>query len=155
MNRYEPPTSEVLDLSQYIYDRLSALGAVEAIKMQKLLYYCKAWSLATLGHAIFPDKIQAWKHGPVVASLYPLHRGKITLEDWRYGNAKNVAPTGQKIANAVINVYGGLTGWELRDLTHTETPWKDAWNKSDQGSTQGVVIEDEAMKTYYSSKLGK
>lgn len=155
MNRYELPSFEVLNLSQYIYNRLNDLGAVEAIKMQKLLYYCKAWSLATLDHAIFPDKIQAWKHGPVVASLYPLHRGEIILEEWKHGNVKKLASIDRKIADAVIDVYGGLTGWELRDLTHIEAPWKDAWNKSGQGNTQGVVIEDEDMKIYYSSKLGK
>lgn len=155
MSSNAAPTDKVLNLSQYIFDRLDPLAPVEAIKMQKLLYYCQAWSLATRGLGIFPDRVQAWKHGPVVASIYPLHRGDIVLDNWVVGDGAKLSSEDQAIANAVIDVYGGFTGWELRDLTHREDPWKRAWEESGQGLIQGHEIKPKSMESYYRSKIHK
>lgn len=153
MSSFKTPTTEVLNLSQYIYDRLSSVAPVEAIKMQKLLYYCKAWSLATSGEALFRDEIQAWKHGPVVSSLYPRHRGKVVLDTWEVGDSTKLTDSEKLMADTVMNVYGGFSGWELRNLTHTETPWIDAWAKSGQGKQQNYPILDKSMADFYRAKL--
>lgn len=153
MSSFKTPTDKVRHLSQYIYDRLSLVAPVEAIKMQKLLYYCKAWSLATSGKALFTDEIQAWKHGPVVSSLYPKHRGKIILDSWDIGDKTKLTDSEKQMADAVMNVYGGFSGWDLRNLTHTESPWIEAWAESGQGEKQGYVISDESMRDFYRSKL--
>lgn len=153
MSSFKTPTAEVLNLSQYIYDRLSSVAPVEAIKMQKLLYYCKAWSLATSGEALFDDEIQAWKHGPVVSSLYPKHRGEAVLDSWEVGDPTKLTQSEKLMADAVMNVYGGFSGWELRNLTHSETPWIKAWTESGQGKQQSYVISEESMQDFYRSKL--
>jgi uncharacterized phage-associated protein len=40
------------------------------LKLQKLLYYCQAWSLVFTGQALFAERIEAWVHGPVVPSIF-------------------------------------------------------------------------------------
>ncbi len=40
------------------------------LKIQKLLYYAQGCSLASLGKVLFEDDILAWKHSPVVESVY-------------------------------------------------------------------------------------
>jgi uncharacterized phage-associated protein len=39
-------------------------------KLQKLVYYAQAWSLAFTEKPLFPEKFEAWIHGPAVPSLY-------------------------------------------------------------------------------------
>ena len=149
MSNFENPTKAVLDVSAYIFKRLNKLGPVEAIKLQKLLYYCNAWSLADRHMPLFHDEIQAWKHGPVVASIYPLHRGKIDLTTWSYGRPEDLSTEDRELVDNVVDTYGGLSGWRLRNLTHQEKPWKEAWDKARQGEILRVPIDPEITGDFY------
>ncbi|WP_366513810.1 type II toxin-antitoxin system antitoxin SocA domain-containing protein [Planktotalea sp.] len=40
------------------------------MKLQKLVYIAYGWHLALSGKKLFTEEIEAWKHGPVVPSLY-------------------------------------------------------------------------------------
>lgn len=53
---------------------------MSAMKLHRLLYYSQAWHLAWEGKPLFDDEIQAWANGPVVASIYELHRGEFIVE---------------------------------------------------------------------------
>lgn len=149
MYEYKNPTKEVLDVSAYIFRRLRKLGLVEALKLQKLLYYSNAWSLADRGVPMFSDEIQAWKHGPVVAAIYPLHRGEIELATWPHGDADALAAADKDHVDNIIDTYGGLSGWRLRNLTHNERPWKEAWAKAQQGKVLRVQVDPEVTAEFY------
>lgn len=148
-----PATNEALNLAGLIYERLSKLAPVETLKLQKLMYYCNAWSLALTDRPMFRDEIQAWKHGPVVASLYPYHRGAVLIGEWPHGSGVDVPKRDSELAQQVVEIYGGRTGWALRELTHTETPWRDAWLESEQGRVRGFEISHTTMRDYYRSLL--
>lgn len=148
-----PATDEALNLAGLIHERLVKLAPVETLKIQKLMYYCNAWSLALRDRPMFADEIQAWKHGPVVASLYPYHRGSALINEWPFGSGANVSKNDSELAQQVIEIYGGRTGWALRELTHTESPWKDAWLDSEQGRVRGFEISHGTMRDYYRSVL--
>lgn len=152
MRRYEDASTEVLNLSDLIYQRLARIEPVHTIKLQKLLYYCQAWSLALRGRPMFSDSIQAWKHGPVVASLYKLHRGEPVLDESLGGAKDALAADDAAFANAVLDAYGARSAWSLRDLTHREAPWIDAWDRSDHGIKRGVVIKPEDMESFYGDR---
>jgi hypothetical protein len=40
------------------------------LKIQKLLYFAQGWHLAFFSCPLFEDPIEAWRHGPVVNSIY-------------------------------------------------------------------------------------
>ena len=71
--------TSVFDVAEYILGK----HAVEhpdnpemtTMKLQKLIYYCQAWSLAWDGDPMFPEEFEAWASGPVVPTLYEIHRG--------------------------------------------------------------------------------
>lgn len=149
MSYYEEPTKSVLDVAAYIFQRLRKLGPVEALKLQKLLYYCNAWSLAGRGYPLFQDEIQAWKHGPVIASIYPLHRGEVELRKWRVGCPEDLSQQDQELVDDIVDTYGGLSGWRLRNLTHQEAPWIEAWNEAQQGIILRVPIRQETIRDFY------
>ena len=55
--------AKVHDVAAYI---ISKMRGVDAMKLQKLLYYSQAWSLVWDSRPLFPSKIEAWANGPVV-----------------------------------------------------------------------------------------
>ena len=56
MTRREGPVTSVLDVGQYIYDKL---GKIDPWRLQKLTYYAESWSLAWDGESLFPEGFQA------------------------------------------------------------------------------------------------
>ena len=46
------------------------------LKLQKVLYFAQAYYLAKLNRALFSDKIEAWKYGPVIPGVYKRYKSK-------------------------------------------------------------------------------
>ena len=55
------------------------------MKLQKLVYYCQAWSLAWDDVPLFDEDFPAWANGPVCPELFDLHHGKSVIKDWDDG----------------------------------------------------------------------
>lgn len=68
--------AEAIDVAEYI---LHKNGEMSAMRLHKLVYYCQAWHLVWEGGPLFKDEIHAWANGPVIPSLYELHRGQFML----------------------------------------------------------------------------
>ncbi|HSX11345.1 MAG TPA: type II toxin-antitoxin system antitoxin SocA domain-containing protein, partial [Chlamydiales bacterium] len=68
----ELPVS-VLDVAAYILEKQPKNEPITAWKLQKLVYYCQAWSLVWDEKPLFKEKILAWANGPVVKELYLRH----------------------------------------------------------------------------------
>ena len=137
------------DLARYV---LEERGRLTGFQLQKLLYYCKAWGLAVCGEAVFNEPIKAWKDGPVVQDVFREHAGKygVVASDV-HGDRDNVPVDMMPVVDAVLCSYAGLSGDELRDLTHSEKPWVDAYNGiTGNGSN---IISDESMTESYRELL--
>ena len=113
------------------------------LKVQKLLYYCKAWSLVWHGDALFAERLEAWDQGPVVADVWhDEHRGRKLPMEQELG-AQQLA-----VVDYVIKRYGCLTGDELKDLTHREGPWLDLTDDG-QLTTHNPEITDTALRRWF------
>ncbi len=72
------PTVGVHDVARYILEWFDSKGEqISTWKLQKLVYYCQAWSLVWDDNILFPEEIQAWTDGPVCPALYAMHRTKV------------------------------------------------------------------------------
>ena len=131
---------------------LTKLGRLETLKLQKLLYYCNGWSLGLTGKPIFTDAIEAWKHGPVIPHIYRQHSREASVGSWPNGNHTSLSPVDRAVADAVIKSYGALSGWALREMTHRESPWLEAWEESEYGKIRNVKITPEAMDEYFTAE---
>jgi uncharacterized phage-associated protein len=127
-----------VDVMKYIKSRMSLNGEVQ---LQKLAYYCQAWSLAWDGTPLFEDRIQAWKLGPVVPALR-------FREDSADPSA--LGPAERATVDAVISFYGKHPGYTLIDMTHDEEPWASAWDGTDRCRTE---ITHESMRQFYTRQL--
>ena len=49
------------------------------MKLQKLVYYCQAWSLAWDDKPLFDEDFEAWANHPVCPELFKHHKGKVYI----------------------------------------------------------------------------
>jgi uncharacterized phage-associated protein len=136
------------DIAAYI---LKKRGSMSAMKLEKLAYYSQAWHLVWADKALFPEKIEAWANGPVIPVLYKSHRGNFTVKSWSAGTADRLTTTERASVDAVLNYYGDKDAFWLSELTHRESPWKDARRGLAAGERGGSEITKAAMAEYYGS----
>lgn len=130
---------------------LQKQGAMTTMKLQKLVYYCQAWSLVWDEEPLFQEKIEAWANGPVVRELYDKHKGFFNISTWRLGDPSKLSRKQVNTIKSVLDYYGDKTSQWLSDLTHKEEPWKNARQglvPSERGSSE---ITHASMSEYYSS----
>jgi len=137
----------VRDVAEYI---LSRLGEIQALKLQKLVYYCQAWSLVWDEKPLFKESIEAWANGPVCPSLYALHRLQYSVATVK-GDPGRLSQTAIETIDAVLKTYGDKPSQWLSDLTHIEKPWLDARKGLADGERGNNEITHVSMAEYYSS----
>lgn len=148
--KFPNPTAQADDLAALIVKLVG--GRVETLKLQKLMYYSNGWSLALHGRPLFSDKIEAWKHGPVIPSIYKKHRTKPSVEEWDVGDPTNISLEDRIIVESVVDVYGMKSGWALRQMTHDEAPWVDAWERCNFGERRNEVITQQEIRDFFVSQ---
>ena len=93
-------------------------------KVQKLCYYAQAWYCALYdGSPLFDDRIEAWVHGPVVISLYPIYSDYYWNDIPKEENfSMSFCEKVQDVLDAVYNTYSGLSDTQLESLARAEDP---------------------------------
>lgn len=129
---------------------------ISPLKLQKLLYYCQAWTLALLDRELFPEDFKAWAHGPVVPAVYheyKQYRWEAIPREAGAG-APKLDPETEDILGQVMEIYGQLGAKRLEYLTHHEKPWLEARRGCAPEEESSVPISKKTMKRYY-RKLAK
>lgn len=143
--------TSIFDVAAYIRDH-SGKG-LTTMKLQKLCYYVKAWSLGQRNDPIFPEQFQAWKDGPVSRSLYSTHAKSYTVPtDWNFGDARNLSPEDMSLIDAVIEAYEPHSGDRLGQMTHEERPWIDARGELPDGAHSEAEISERSIKRYFAKQ---
>lgn len=131
---------------------LAQVGPTSAMKLQKLVYYSQAWHAAWSDAQLFPERIEAWAHGPVVPALYQKHRGEFIVNVAMFdGDADALTADEKDSIEQVIKAYGDKSSQWLSDLTHMEAPWRCARVGVSDGDRCNKEITLESMSEYYSS----
>lgn len=129
------------------------LGAMPAMKLEKLVYYAQAWNVAAGRGLLFAEPVEAWANGPVVEKLYRQHRAARWVTSWPTGHPERLDEEAREVIGRVVSQYGKLTGDELSDLTHMETPWKATRGTLDPGARSRRAIPVDAMARYYGGQV--
>jgi uncharacterized phage-associated protein len=145
--------TDVFDIANYILevsreeDEDGEYELISHMKLQKLVYFCQGYSLALLGKPLFPETIEAWKHGPVCPKLYHLLKGYGSSPVTAIVDPDKIALDDQEkcLVRMVYGVYGQYSAARLRKITHEEGPWKDTWAET--------PIPQEDMATYFESLI--
>ncbi|OGD69621.1 hypothetical protein A3E89_01950 [Candidatus Campbellbacteria bacterium RIFCSPHIGHO2_12_FULL_35_10] len=138
----------VFDIVKFILTKKKPLSNMN---LQKLVYYCQAWSLVWDGKPLFKERIEAWANGPVVSELYNLCRGEYFISDIPKGDSNNIISKQRETILAVLKYYGDKSPQWLSDLTHSEDPWRKAREGIPEGVRSNKEITLASMEEYYSS----
>jgi uncharacterized phage-associated protein len=123
---------------------------VDNLKLQKLLYYSQAVHLVLYNKTpLFPEEIEAWDYGPVVPEVYRKYKthgfDTIPISD----EPSLLLPKEMKSVDMVIASLGEMSGPELINQTHRETPWRDAYRPGKPSRT----ISLDSMYEYFKENL--
>jgi len=138
-----------IDVAKHTLNHVDNLGRkITNLKLQKILYYIQAQSLKQNNEPLFSNPIEAWRHGPVVRSVYNYYseytnRPITELEDpW-----DNFIEEEKLLMNSVIEKFIDIDEWELVRKTHEETPWKNVYEK---GSNNEITLK--SIKDYFANR---
>ena len=146
-------------LANYI---LKHYGPMSHLKLQKLLFYCDAYSLAYFGEEIVEDKFEAWVHGPVSRKVYDSLKDKSILYsdieysfdgidvDYEFGK---LTQGQQDLIVAVLNDLSAWSGLELETATHSELPWLEARRGYAEGDKCHELISKETTRDFYKKEF--
>lgn len=142
--------ASVFDVAKYI---LHEKGRVSTWKLQKLCYYSQAWHMAWTEHPLFDERFEAWANGPVCPALFYDHQGsfQISEDELQRGDIEGLTDDEKDSINIVLNGYGDKEPYDLREMTHSEDPWKKARGELPEGASSQNIITLESMAEYYGS----
>ena len=130
-------------------------------KLQKLVYYSYAWSIALLNDSpeniqfkLFESDVEAWVHGPVVPELYRKYKdfGWQEIPQVKDFDESIFASEILDILQQVWDVYGGFTGNQLEAISHKEMPWIEARKGIPVCMASSEIISDKNMFIYYNEQ---
>jgi len=125
-------------------------------KLQKLLYYAQAWSVALSNKRLFKENIEAWIHGPAIPSVYKTYKNygflpivkDVDPSEFADFNAKE-----KKLLDSIWQIYGKYDASYLEQLTHNEEPWISARKGMAPFESSNNIISLQNMREYYLKKL--
>lgn len=150
-------------VANYFIERVPGLTPM---KLQKLVYYSHAASLAILEKPLINEPVQAWRYGPVIGSLYHEFKrfGNNPIEEPSkdYYNGGEIVPSidandGDTICvlNAIMQGFGSLSAIQLSNMTHEPgEAWKKTIDKFEgQELPSGVCIKDDDIKECFKNRF--
>jgi uncharacterized phage-associated protein len=123
---------------------------LDAMSLQKLLYYVQAWHLAVTDEPLFEEQFQAWKDGPVVPEVRQARKERSTRRAARQdadGVALDAATS--NLIDLVLRTYGSMSAEELSALTHVEEPWREARGDLPPDARCTKTISRKSMARFY------
>lgn len=153
-----------IDVARYIINYNNKnLNGISNLKLQKILYFVQAYFLSTTNLPCFNDTIEAWGFGPVIPNVY--HNFKQfgamnipSIETYlEYKDKDNIwsveekefddsiiSPNDKEKINYTNNKLSKYSAYNLIDITHNQSPWKDVYIKGNNNT-----IKNEAIKNYF------
>ncbi len=151
--------------------------SVSHMKLHKLLYYAHGWHLAIQRRPLLDERIEAWKFGPVVPSVYHefkgvgsgviesraldvsfLDDGEIKVYEPSIATCRDSSPEDDEFAKRLLDriwsLYSKYTALQLSDATHKPgTPWHLI--HSQYGDVKNIDIPDYMIQEYFESLAKK
>ena len=147
----------------FIEKSLKEDKSITQLKLLKMVYIGYGWVAAVLDRKLFEEEIEAWRHGPVVPSVYHefKHFGKkpidhyaidVDLKDLGKASVPKI-PADETDIRAVLtqvwDVYIRFTAWDLVSKTHQkDTPWEDVYKPN-----EFKAIPYESVRSHFKKKI--
>lgn len=126
------------------------------LKLQKLIYYAEAWSLALRDTSLFNEDFQAWAHGPVLRSVYDRFNGSAWMAlAAPEGDIADLDEDTVELLEDILESYGEMGAKQLEELTHSEEPWLEARGSLPPEARSENIISKDTMIRFYKDLYSK
>lgn len=134
------------------------------LKLQKLLYYAQGWYMANFNERLFDEEIEAWRHGPVVRSIYRALSGSKNNQisnkiNTVYGSVygpQDIVESDKKtieFLNEFWELFSPLHAYTLANSTHQPgTPWHKVYTGNSDIIGWGETIPDSLINEYFTAQ---
>lgn len=127
--------------------------SVSPMKLLKLTYIAHGYHLGFFDKALFENKIQAWKYGPVIPELYHVIKrfGQRAVDEETVSlySEKKVDIETANFLKVIWNHYKEFSGSELSSKTHLPgTPWDEIYT-----GHHFKEIDNDTIRNYYKKML--
>lgn len=123
-----------LTLTRWIHDNYPYPDPLTHLKVQKLLFYCVGAALAFDAEDAIGGgdiRFQPWEHGPVNVPVWNAFKDyrflAIPSDVFARQPACSYPEETQLPMTWALKIYGALDAWNLRQQSHLEKPWIDAF----------------------------
>lgn len=129
---------------------------VTPLALQKILYFIQGIYMVLYGKELFREECEAWAHGPVFQDVYEVFKNfkYNPIDDTRFAMFQNrfheLSDSERQVIDLVVESFGIYSGKTLEQITHKETPWKEARANCLPGEPSKEVIPKEAIQKYFS-----
>ena len=140
---------KALDVASYVINYCNRQDKmISNLRLQKLLYFIQAYFVIQDGvnSPCFEERIEAWDFGPVVPDVYRYFSvfGSGHIFKIRDFDEDTILSIHQKMIAKVIDSFCDYSDADLLKLTHTQEPWKNAFEQSKQNE-----ITVKALREYF------
>lgn len=127
------------------------------LKLMKLVYIAYGWYLAITHEKLFEESIAAWKHGPVIESLYhefkhfkkkAIDSNSITF-DLDTGSTIFPSVKDSKIIEVLEIVWNGYKDFTAESMVNREHKEDTAWFKHFKQSQNIVIPPQDIEEDFY------
>lgn len=113
----------------------------------KLTYIAHGWHLEMFNRPLFPNRIEAWKYGPVIRDVYNDFRNQGVTVSSGIPNYDDDLDEGTKsFLEQIYNIYGSMHAYQLSDLTHVKG---GPWQLATMMGGNHAPIPDDLIKQHY------
>ncbi|GAA2563148.1 hypothetical protein GCM10010435_39100 [Winogradskya consettensis] len=140
---------EANDVAAVISSRLGRPW-LDAMSLQKFLYYVQAWHLAIKGKPLFEGRFEAWPEGPVLPEVLHARQPRIARRAIRREAAQvDLDDEIISLIELVVRTYGSLGDDELAALTRVEMPWREARGNLPEFAPSTTLISEDSMADFF------
>jgi uncharacterized phage-associated protein len=140
-------------VSNHLVEIAGAEGnTLTPMQVLKLVYISHGYRLGFNGVPLIPNRIEAWKFGPVIPDLYHSIKDRRDKPVLRLVTAglEDFAEGERDFVSAIYDQYKGLDGIQLSNLTHQDgTPWQRVYRQN----RANTPISDDIIQNHYASML--
>lgn len=124
------------------------------MQLLKLVYISHGWHLEMRKRPLFSNRIEAWRHGPVIPDVYNAFRsqGIYAVREVDGYPADGIIDYDAALLEQIYQLYGGFSPFQLSDMTHEPGgPWEIAT----RAFGYFAPITDDIIQAHYEAKRAK
>ncbi len=142
--------SKIYDVCLYL---ISKLREIDALSLQKLLYFANGLSNKFLGEHLINVESQAWKYGPVYKEIYDCFSyygyNKIDYNELIKNSNIKLSDKEKEYLDAIIMDFGFYSGSLLKEMSHLTDPWVDNRKGLAEDESSNRIISLKDMDKYF------